>query len=319
VPRREDWKLLKILSKCEDKSYYNSYIAKPHIILPDYRKVEEWAKDKRIQDLSCADVLNLLPFDSFSASLKSLTADLSDFEEHYLYTFFDRSEVENLSDKYLPSRIISTNYMYRVQTERDDVCVASFDMNVRNFVEAGVDTFFSAETGDVSNAGDHLGNFISTAKELPKDRTLDWQGVDMEKVQRDKAYIITAVINSLWYLAEQDLVPVEVTPKSSEVNHNKHNSKKKPWMREDFSRVIFLNRLPAERDDSVIEHTGRSVKGHPRRGHWHRLMHERFKNHPKYKSRIRIRPTWVGPKNTEYRGAIYKLIEPANPDPEATK
>ncbi len=51
-------------------------------------------------------------------------------------------------------------------------------------------------------------------------------------------------------------------------------------------------------------------RGHHRRAHWHRLIHDRFKNHPEYGKRIRIKASWIGPKEWADAGKIYTLHEP---------
>lgn len=51
-------------------------------------------------------------------------------------------------------------------------------------------------------------------------------------------------------------------------------------------------------------------RGHARKAHWHRLMHDRFRNHPNFGGRIRIRATWIGPKEWADAGKIYTLHEP---------
>jgi len=83
---------------------------------------------------------------------------------------------------------------------------------------------------------------------------------------------------------------------------------KKPWTRNDLPSIVYLNQLPSERK----EHQGgthESPRSHQRRGHWRNMVHERFKNHPKFGQKIRIKPSWVGDTKAVVNGVIYKLKE----------
>ncbi len=71
---------------------------------------------------------------------------------------------------------------------------------------------------------------------------------------------------------------------------------------------VYLDAPPArvltkEQQDEVT-HTKRS---HARRAHWRILSHPRFKNHPDYGKRIRIKATWVGPDEWVDQGKIYTV------------
>lgn len=68
-------------------------------------------------------------------------------------------------------------------------------------------------------------------------------------------------------------------------------------------RTLYLATLPSEHHESTGE--GAPKRGHERRGHWRKLTHPRFRHHPKYGQKIRVRPCWVGPYEVDYQGARY--------------
>ena len=72
---------------------------------------------------------------------------------------------------------------------------------------------------------------------------------------------------------------------------------------------VYLDGPPAN-TLSKSEASGIKRRGHARRAHWHRLTHNRFKNHPQFGDRIRIKASWVGPKEWADEGKIYTLHEP---------
>ena len=72
---------------------------------------------------------------------------------------------------------------------------------------------------------------------------------------------------------------------------------------------VYLDGPPAN-ILSKNEASGIKRRGHSRRAHWHRLMHDRFKNHPQFGQRIRIKASWIGPKEWADAGKIYTLHEP---------
>jgi hypothetical protein len=93
---------------------------------------------------------------------------------------------------------------------------------------------------------------------------------------------------------------------------------KKPWLSESKQHYIYLDgALPTLADGSGGNSSesakgsghgqGHSKRGHYRRATWRRLSHPRFRNHPNFGGRIRVRSTWVGPTSSEVEGKIYTL------------
>lgn len=149
-----------------------------------------------------------------------------------------------------------------------------------------------------------LNNYHSDAtpdvKTSVKD-VLDRNNADMEAMMLS--------ILALFYTAEEKhehLVRVTRDPtRRSHQRGNHHPSKYSP-----HHHYVYLDGPPAKTLNTK-EH-GESVKrrGHARKAHWHRLMHDRFKNHPDFGKRIRIRASWIGPKEWADAGKIYTLHEP---------
>jgi len=91
--------------------------------------------------------------------------------------------------------------------------------------------------------------------------------------------------------------------------HTAKEIKHKPWKDDDYTVILALNRMPSKPHESQGGHHA-SPRGHDRRGHWRRLDHPRFRNHPKYGQRIWIKPTWIGALEKDYRGKIYRVVDP---------
>lgn len=74
------------------------------------------------------------------------------------------------------------------------------------------------------------------------------------------------------------------------------------------SHYIYLDGPPAHVVNQEADgEAKRSVRGHARKAHWRRLTHPKFKNHPKFGQRVRVRATWVGPTEWADQGKIYTL------------
>jgi hypothetical protein len=74
---------------------------------------------------------------------------------------------------------------------------------------------------------------------------------------------------------------------------------------------VYLDGPPARvMTDTELGEVTIHRRGHHRRAHWHRLSHERFKNHPMYGKRIRVKASWIGPTEWIDEGKIYTLHNP---------
>ena len=84
---------------------------------------------------------------------------------------------------------------------------------------------------------------------------------------------------------------------------------KRPWTTATGPHILFLDKLPTNQPNGETG-TGTPKKPHRRRGHWRILQDPRYRHHPQYGKRIYIKPSFIGPEQTEYEGHIYKLIKP---------
>ena len=71
---------------------------------------------------------------------------------------------------------------------------------------------------------------------------------------------------------------------------------------------VYLDAPSYETKDSESTGTGKSPRGHHRRAYFKVLRHPKFKNHPHYQQKIRVKSCWVGPKEWVDNGKIYTLI-----------
>lgn len=128
-----------------------------------------------------------------------------------------------------------------------------------------------------------------------------------ERNKQDMESLMLSII-ALFYSAEERheyLVRVTKNLKYGSNQRGKHHSSKYAATH----HYIYLDKPPAI-TLSKSEATGIKKRGHARRAHWHRLMHKRFKNHPQFGQRIRIKASWIGPKEWADSGKIYTLHEP---------
>jgi len=130
----------------------------------------------------------------------------------------------------------------------------------------------------------------------------DYKGDKEERIQRFMTAILVKMATTLRALGHSDLYPIE----RKGIQHRKIHAKK-PWTRSDLPTIIFLNKLPTEYIEPQGGHHN-SPHPHTRRGAWRRLDNERFKNHPKYRDKIWIKPTWVGEKETTIQNITYKVL-----------
>jgi len=125
---------------------------------------------------------------------------------------------------------------------------------------------------------------------------------DIEEIKIFMGALLIKVASTIRAVGHSDLYPIE----QRGVQHRKVHAKK-TWQRSDLATIVYLNKLPTEhRESRGGEHN--SPHPHPRRGTWRRLDNERFKKHPMYKSKIWIKPSWVGPKKSTVQNITYKVL-----------
>lgn len=76
------------------------------------------------------------------------------------------------------------------------------------------------------------------------------------------------------------------------------------------SHVIYLNTMPVEKKISSGGIHASPV-GHPRRGYYYTLKHERYSNHPLFQvpKALYKKAVWVGPENSTFQGNTYKMCK----------
>lgn len=77
------------------------------------------------------------------------------------------------------------------------------------------------------------------------------------------------------------------------------------------THYIYLDAPPSftQTDKSDKKQEGQPlIAGHKRRAHWRTLRDPRFRKHPHYGRRIRIRATWVGPTTWKDSHAVYTVM-----------
>ena len=84
---------------------------------------------------------------------------------------------------------------------------------------------------------------------------------------------------------------------------------KKPWNTATGPHILFLDRLPTKQKEEC-ENTGSTKKPHRRRGHWRTLNHPKYRHHPQFGKKIYVKPSFIGPNESEYEGNTYRLIKP---------
>ena len=109
------------------------------------------------------------------------------------------------------------------------------------------------------------------------------------------------------YVESNDLYMIE--RKERTTSRDTKSRQKKPWTCKDYPTIIYLNVLPSERTSTESNGNGSHTpkKAHQRRGHWRKLDHPRFKKHPKFGKKIRIKPSWIGDKEAVVGNTIYRV------------
>lgn len=102
---------------------------------------------------------------------------------------------------------------------------------------------------------------------------------------------------------------VEVVPSKPRPRTKTPLNANRPWKSATGPHILFLDRMPTTAPEGRVAQGG-TKSPHRRRGHWRTLEHPRFRHHPQYGKQIYVKPSFIGPQQTEYQGNIYKLIQP---------
>lgn len=193
---------------------------------------------------------------------------------------------------------------------KNDFLKIQYSHGERGYV--GVHTFlyrFDCE-GLTAQDGGNLPQMLSRASVIQyhdnaEHRVLDERVPDEQIESQGRA-----VISLIWLFHEAEskhMIKVErkKRPGSSKPKRSRHE-----WRaRLPTTHYIYLDAPPAG-SAGCNSGTGKPLTtGHRRRAHWRTLRAERFKKHPSYMKRIRIREAWIGPKTWSDSGAVYTVMD----------
>ena len=121
---------------------------------------------------------------------------------------------------------------------------------------------------------------------------------------------LTKVVELHAYLKYGDRHAVEVLPSADKLAKAKRNpaNRTRPWNTASGPHVLLLDRMPGTQREGPGTHA--SPRPHRRRGHWKTLQHPRYRHHPQYQKKIYCKPSFVGPRQVNYEGNIYRLVQP---------
>jgi len=102
---------------------------------------------------------------------------------------------------------------------------------------------------------------------------------------------------------------VEKVPSKAKPRRINSLNVKRPWNTATGPHILFLDRLPTKQKEEC-KNTGSSKKPHRRRGHWRILNHPKYRHHPQFGKKIYVKPSFIGPNESEYEGNTYRLIKP---------
>ena len=138
-------------------------------------------------------------------------------------------------------------------------------------------------------------------------------GVDEDEgegLRNSAARHLTKAVDLHAYLKYGDRHAVEVLPSADKLAKAKRNpaNRTRPWNTASGPHVLLLDRMPGTQREGPGTHA--SPRPHRRRGHWKTLQHPRYRHHPQYQKKIYCKPSFVGPRQVNYEGNIYRLVQP---------
>ena len=118
-------------------------------------------------------------------------------------------------------------------------------------------------------------------------------------------YMFCHCANSDKYLVKVDPAPTKKRKKGAKLS-----AKAKSHLPR--SHYIYLDKAPeqvrpTDRSEVGSESVTSRKSGHHRRAHWRTMVHRRFRHHPHYGERIRIKASWIGPTQWSDNRAVYTV------------
>ena len=139
---------------------------------------------------------------------------------------------------------------------------------------------------------------------------VDKQGSPIDKGLKEHAAMAKQLLLDVFlYSKYGEKHAVYKTPAKPKPKVRTQLNSKRPWTTATGPHILFLDKLPIKSSEGSTG-TGTPKKPHKRRGHWRILQDPRYRHHPQYGKRIYVKPSFIGPEQTEYEGNIYKLIKP---------
>ena len=264
--------------------------------LPFFYFSQEPAEGLKIDSKEIADkIFDLLPFDEF-CWMNSMTNVL-----HVLHKLDDRKF--SISDIYSPYKLDQ----FLIQNPEISRTV---DLNVPKLMVQMHDVIFN-RADDNADIGVQFAGFTNKKMvQAGNSKYMDYvnQSLKTTEGKRVRADIESEIVYLLDILQKaeersQHVVRVQPVPQKRVKGQPKKTARR-------FSpthHYVYIDcpRAPATSGES----TGAIRRGHDRRAHTRILKHPRYKNHPKYGQKIRVKSAWIGPKEWVVEGKIYTLHE----------
>jgi hypothetical protein len=313
---REDHDIIRALYNAQTPDIFQKYLAQPFIVPSGsfyeyvHSNYDKYIFDTEFfpEEVTVADLKSILPFYQFIfwAALEEGVALSTGVKNADAIPIWLEFHVDSVTDETPLWRCPFTRHFVINQPEAYGAIVslnAPFGANIdnNNNDDAPTETVFDATV---------------TYKNKEKGQLL---AEKLRETFEEQAYVRNAWDN-LWqaqhfamsffvWVHRNDLYHVEQQYPQKKKKKGARQTPIKPWKRTDHPRTLFLQSMPGQTHESS-GNSSRHVSGHMRRGHWRTLVNPRFRHHPQYGKRIRVKPTWVGPTNTTYQGARYVLKEP---------
>ena len=139
---------------------------------------------------------------------------------------------------------------------------------------------------------------------------VDKKGKSIDKGLKEHGAMAATLLHDVFlYSKYGERHAVEKTSAKPKPKVKTQLNSKRPWTTATGPHILFLDKLPTNQPNAETG-TGTPKKPHRRRGHWRILQDPRYRHHPQYGKRIYVKPSFIGPQQTEYEGNIYKLIKP---------
>lgn len=287
--RREDEHVIKSIANNYNKNMLRHYLSLPFVFV-DLADLPTSSSEEELTFLyehTVGDLLNVLPANEFIWCTKDHDDDSI---EHVVVNFGQPTNLDR------PMHEVTAKIMYLL----DKSAYPFHDCYVR----VPFNEEFMSDEEDKKQlfcAPDNSKRPIPTQKSINKLK---------ESLREINFRNMAELIHFFWDMDQKGMYPVKKETTPTKQDHKSYD--RKPWVCTHLPRTLFLNQIPTEKTqtDKQGKGNGSHKSGHFRRGHWRRLTNERFRHHPQFGKKIRVKPAWIGPENAEFMGARYTLMKP---------